>query len=278
MMPPADTVLSPEFQGRYLELLAVPRREPGPAALAELVQAHLMRVPFENVSKLYYLRKSGQRALPGPEQFLDGIVRCNFGGTCYTANYYFNRLLVALGYDARLCGADMARPDVHMVSLVTVAGREYLVDVGYAAPFLAPLPRDQATDHVLALGDDRYVLKPQDRRGRSRLELHRRGRLAHAYVVNPVPRRLEDFNPAITDSYRPGATFMQALLLARFRPGRSTVIHNLNLIESRDSDARRRPLADVDELVRTIDDVFGIPAAITRLAVAGMDLAGDAWR
>jgi arylamine N-acetyltransferase len=37
---------------RYLAALGVPRREPSPPALAELVFAHVTRVPFENVSKL----------------------------------------------------------------------------------------------------------------------------------------------------------------------------------------------------------------------------------
>ena len=103
--------------------------------------------------------------------FLDGIERFNFGGTCYPNNYYFYQLLANLGYQTKLCGADMSNPDVHLVSMVTLEKREYLVDVGYAAPFIAPMPRDLATDYVVVLGRDRYVLKPQDARGRSRMDL-----------------------------------------------------------------------------------------------------------
>lgn len=73
---------------RYLNLLGVQRRKPSLDALCELVQAHLMRVPFENISKLYYKKHQGLRGLRSLELFLDGIERFHFGGTCYTNNYY----------------------------------------------------------------------------------------------------------------------------------------------------------------------------------------------
>jgi arylamine N-acetyltransferase len=145
--------------------LGVAKREPCVPALAELVSAHVMRVPFENVSKLYRRKHLGLAGLPGIELFLEGIERYHFGGTCYSNNFHLYTLLASLGYRARLCGADMSNPDVHMVIMVNVDGREYLVDGGYAAPFLSPLPRDLKEDYVVALGRDRYVLRPQDTTG-----------------------------------------------------------------------------------------------------------------
>jgi hypothetical protein len=67
------------------------------------------------------------------------------------------------------------------------------VDVGYAAPFLVPLPLDLAHDQDIVWGRERYVLKPRDAAGRPRLELHRDGGLRHGYLVNPAPRRIEEF-------------------------------------------------------------------------------------
>ena len=162
-------------RARGLRLLGVPRRQPNVEALRELVEAHVTRVPFENVSKLHYMRTLGLRTLPHFDLFLTGIERFNFGGTCYATNGFFDGLLVSLGYLVRLCGADMSNPDVHMVSMVGLDGREFLVDVGYAAPLLEPLPRDSARDVVVELGRDRYVLRPQDAEGRSRLDLVRDG-------------------------------------------------------------------------------------------------------
>lgn len=270
--------LTADLLARYLRVLGIPRREPSPDALTELVAAHVKRVPFENVSKLYYRKRLGLRGVPGAELFLEGIERYNFGGTCYTTNYYLNLLLRHLGYEVRLCGADMANPDVHMVSMVTVNGREYLVDVGYAAPFLSPLPRDLTQDHVIALGRDRYVLKPQDEEGRSRLELYRNGQPKHGYVAKPTARSIEHFNSVIVGSFTDHATFMNALLLVRFlSSSRSNVIHNLELIESRGVESRIERIGNRVELTRVVERHFEIPRTIVAEALADLGQFQDAW-
>jgi arylamine N-acetyltransferase len=273
-----DQSLTADLLVRYLRVLGIPRRKPGLEALTDLVAAHVKRVPFESVSKLYYRKHLGLRAVPGVELFLEGIERHNFGGTCYTTNYYLNLLLRHLGYEVRLCGADMANPDVHMVSMVTVDEREYLVDVGYAAPFLAPLPRDLKQDHVIALGRDRYVLRPQDEEGRSRLELYRDGHLKHGYVAKPKGRPIEHFNSVIAGSFTDHATFMNALLLVRFLSSScSKVIHNLELIESDATGSRINRIDNRVELVRVVERHFGIPGKIVAEALADLGELHDAW-
>jgi N-hydroxyarylamine O-acetyltransferase len=269
--------MNAESVARYLRLLEVPHRKPSAAALHQLVDAHLQRVPFENVSKLYRLRRTGLRGIPELGQYLDDIERLRFGGTCYSNNYYLHQLLESLGYQATLCGADMTRPDVHVVNLVGIEGREYLVDAGYGGPFLAPLPRDLPADHEIALGRDRYVLKPRDERGRSRLELHRDGRQRHGYVVKPEPRRIEDFAPAIAASFSESATFMNAVVLVRFFPGRSVVLQNLSLIESEGLSFREQRLGSVERLPAVIEERFGIPAAIAQVALAGLEVSREPW-
>jgi len=271
--PPNDKL----FQ-RYLAALGVSVRELGLDALQELTATHLTRVPFENVSKLYYKKHNGLRGLPSLELYLDGIENYNFGGTCYTNNYYLNLLLKYVGYDVKLCGAGMTNPDVHIVNIVTLDGREYLVDVGYAAPFLKPPPRDLGRDHVVALGRDRYVLKPQDEQCRSRVEMYRDNELIHGYTANPTPRPIQHFDEVIAGSFSEGATFMNALLLVRFNVDRSVAIYNYNLIESNGSDYRIVALADKDELVRTIVDRFAMPSNMVKDVLADMaQLSGDAW-
>ena len=269
--------MPPEVLQRYLSLLGVQRRKPSLDALYELVQAHLLGVPFENISKLYYKKHQGLRGLPSLELFLDGIERFHFGGTCYTNNFYQYQLLVNLGYQSKLCGADMSNPDVHLVSIVTVEGQEFLVDAGYAAPFLIPLPRDLAIDYTIVLGRDRYVLKPQDAQGCSRMELYRDGEMKHGYLAKPMPRQIKEFERIIVDSYRDDATFMNALLLARFFPSRSLVIHNLTVIESQGTLSNIRTLANQDELVQVIFECFGIPREFTMEVVNGLGRLEDAW-
>jgi len=269
--------MEPDLLQRYLGVLGVSRRAPSLDAFRELVAAHVTRIPFENISKLHYRRHLGLTDLVSLPLYLDGIERYHFGGTCYPNNFHFYSLLASLGYEVKLCGADMTNPDVHMVIMVRVEGQEFLVDGGYAAPFLAPLPRGLQADFVVTLGRDRYVLKPQDANGCSQLGLYRDGILKHGYVAKPSPRKIEDFHRVIVDSFRPSATFMNAVLLARFYPDSSLVIHNLTRIESRGTEWAMYTIEGSAELVAEVEKHFGIPAEIVRDTLAGLGGLKDAW-
>jgi len=262
---------------RYLRLLGVSLSEPSLTALEELVGAHLTCVPFENISKLYYLQRFGLTAPPDIHRYLDGIEQYHFGGTCYSNNFHFYSLLRSLGYEVKLCGADMSASDVHMVSVVTIDGREYLVDGGYAAPFLSPMPRDLDTDYEIALGRDRYVLKPQNALGCSRMAMYRDGVLKHGYLVKPEPKCLNDFSTVLADSFQPTATFRNAVLLARFWPGLSTVIHNLSLVESEGKHCTIHTMSGRNELIDGIEEHFAIPSSIAAEALNAAGELRDAW-
>jgi arylamine N-acetyltransferase len=272
-----DGIFATGLFSHYLSLLQLPKENPSLENLTRLVRAQLMQVPFENISKLYRLKHDGLREMPSFEQHLVGIERFNFGGTCYANNYYYNRLLNYLGYEVKLCGADMANPDVHLVSIVKLNGREYIVDVGYGAPFYAPMPRDLQEDYTISFGDDRYALKPQTTDGRSQLDLYRGGQLKHGYSVNPIPREIEYFADVITDSYRPQATFTNALLLVRFFESRSIVIHNYNLIESGPTKSRIDKISDREELINSVEKHFGIPRKIIAESISMLAEFRDAW-
>ena len=262
---------------RYLAVLGRAPTSPRVDALTRLVSAQLMRVPFENISKLYHRRRFGATTTPGLEDYLAGIEQHGFGGTCYANNPHFYALLRHLGYDVTLCGADMSRPDVHVVSIVRLEGREYLVDVGYAAPFYTPLPRDLESDLEIRFGLCRYVLSPRDSEGRSRLRMIRDGDPVHGYLVKPDARAIEDFDGVIRESYRETATFMNAVVVERFFPGRSVRIHNLTVTESTADGATTTRLADRDELTQAIDHHAGMPVDVVREAIGGVSLEGDIY-
>jgi arylamine N-acetyltransferase len=115
---------------RYCRLLGVAPAAPTPGLLRRLVRSQLMRFPFENVSKLYGVRRLGLREMPNLERYLDEMERFGFGGTCYPNNIHFWSLLRELGFEAILCGADMhGGADVHVVIFVRIEQRDYLVDV-----------------------------------------------------------------------------------------------------------------------------------------------------
>jgi len=260
---------------RYFSVLGIQQRKPGLDALNELVAAHIMRVPFENVSKLYYLKHKGLRYIPDFEKYIEGIERYNFGGTCYSNNYYLHLLLKHLGYDVSLCGADMTQPDVHMVNMVRLNGREFLIDAGYAAPFLKPLPRDLKDDYIISLGHDRYILKPKDKNGNSRIEFYQEGQLKHGYKAKPINRKLEHFTQVIKESYDDASTFMNALLLVKFFPNRSIRIHNLTVIKSEGKAYDILRLKSRSELPIMAEEHFSIPKEIVSEAIANIGEFSD---
>jgi arylamine N-acetyltransferase len=273
----SDQALPPELVRRYVSALGVQRCEPSLEALRELVGAHLTHVPFENISKLYNRKHHGLTGVPPIDLYLEGIEHYHFGGTCYANNFHFYTILRALGYDVKICGADMTNPDVHLVIVAALDNHEYLVDVGYGAPFYTPLPRDLKADYITTLGRDRYVLKPQDASGRSRLEMYRDGLPKHGYVVNPRARRIEEFAGVIAYSFRPEATFLNALLLTRFYPGASLVIHNLTVVESHANEFTVRQMENRSELITTIVDRFGMPHSIVAEVVSELGEFHDVW-
>lgn len=262
---------------RYLRLLNVERQQPTHAYLRELVAAQVTRIPFENVSKLYYLKRENLRFIPDLEKYLSGIERFRFGGTCYSNNYHFYSLLRHLGFQATLCGADMNMPSAHFVVMVTTEGRDFLIDTGYAAPFLEPMPHDLDEDYEVRLGRDRYVLRPNDGDGSSRMDLYRDGKPIHGYTARPTPRQISDLSPVIVSSFRDDSVFMNSLLLARFWEGRSLVVYNLSVIESEGESFSVRTLSNREELPAVVEEHFGIPGAIVSDAVSMLGDLGNAW-
>jgi N-hydroxyarylamine O-acetyltransferase len=270
--------MNEDLKARYLQILGIDESPPTLGFLNRIVSAHLVRIPFENISKLHRFRLDGQTSIPSLDSYLDGIEGMNFGGTCYANNTHLYILLSALGFKVKLCGADMNRPDVHAVSMIKTDGREYLVDVGYGAPFFKPMARDLETEHTIDFGRCRYVLHPQDAKGRSRLEMLRDDRPVHSYLAKPEARNVEDFAEVVRDSYRLDATFMNTLVAERFLTGRSVRIHNLTLTETEvNGQSRSTDLHDLDELIEAIEHHLEIPVDITRHAISGIRLDADIY-
>lgn len=112
--------------------------------LRELQVAHLLAVPFENLSI-----HAGQPIVLEDEALFDKIVTRRRGGFCYELNGLFAALLRALGFDVVMLSAGVANaegefgPDFdHMALLVTVEQR-WLVDVGFGDSFREPLLLDE---------------------------------------------------------------------------------------------------------------------------------------
>ena len=257
---------------RYLSILGIGPERPSFDHLRRLVRAQIIRVPFENISKLYLKKTRGASYIPSLDEHLEGIAKHSFGGTCYANNPYFAVLLRHLGYEVEMCGADMSKPDVHVVSIVHLEDREYLVDVGYGAPFYEPMQRDLDHEQEIVFGRNRFVLHPQDPQRRSRMDHFLDGELVHGYVAKPEPRLIDHFDKIIRDSYSDAATFMNVVVVERFFADRSLRFHNFTLTESTPDGASTTRLADREELTAALENHCGFPSKIVRDAIADIAL------
>ena len=117
--------------------------------LRALQVAHLLSVPFENLSI-----HAGEPIVLDEDALFTKIIGTRRGGFCYECNGAFAGLLRALGFDVAMLAAGVARPDGtfgpefdHMTLMVTLEDR-WLVDVGFGDSFLEPLLLDCRMDQV----------------------------------------------------------------------------------------------------------------------------------
>jgi N-hydroxyarylamine O-acetyltransferase len=268
-------ILDQNLLRRYLGILGLNAQPPSLAALREILEHHLRRIPFENLSKLYHRNIRRRRDLVDPATFLEDAERFGFGGTCYALNRGLFLLLSSLGYEVRLCGADMSEPDVHFVLVATLEGREYLVDAGYGGPFYEPIPFGLREARVISLGRDRYEFCTNPATAWMQLAHYRDEVLHHGYRVNPRARDVQEFRDVIAASFEDDATFMNALLVVRFTEQGSEVLHNMRFVVNRQGATSVRHLGTRKEVVELASERFRMPRSIVEELIADLSMRGD---
>jgi N-hydroxyarylamine O-acetyltransferase len=174
----------------YLERIGY-RGSVAPTAetLRRLQLAHLLSVPFENLSI-----HAGEPIVLDDDALFDKIVRRRRGGFCYELNGLFAALLRTLGFDVQMLSAGvMGRsgefgPEFdHMALLVTLSER-WLVDVGFGDSFVEPLLLDERAEQAQGerayrIDEDggRLVLMQRERAGEWEAQYRFRLR-PHAYA------------------------------------------------------------------------------------------------
>ena len=120
---------------------------PSAETLRALQFAHLLAVPFENLSI-----HAGEPIVLEDEALFKKIVGSRRGGFCYEVNGLFAALLRALGFDVTMLSAEVANADGaysqpfdHMTLMVQLDER-WLVDVGFGDSFLEPLLLDDTNE------------------------------------------------------------------------------------------------------------------------------------
>jgi len=130
---------------------------PTAETLRDLQVAHLLTVPFENLSI-----HAGQPIVLEDDALFTKIVANRRGGFCYEANGLFAALLRALGFNVAMLSAEVANAEGefgpnfdHMALMVSLpvsslasSAQRWLVDVGFGDSFLQPLLLDERCDQV----------------------------------------------------------------------------------------------------------------------------------
>ena len=160
----------------------------------------------------------------------------------------------------------MKNPDVHVISIVTIDRNEFIVDVGYAAPFFEPLPIGLNKDYIVKSGKEEYRIKPIDMNGRTRVEQYYNGKLQHWYCANLRLRKIEEFTKVIKNSYSDDAVFMNALRITRFTNDGSLILKNLLLIETvgLKTSVTKISYKNIPDIIQ---QKFGMPAEIVKEAL-----------
>lgn len=130
------------FVKRYLKRLQLEDTLPNDSLekLSLLMWYHLINVPFETFD--IFLKK---HILLDESSLEDKIINRNRGGFCYELNASFAHLLRVLGYDIQDYGSRVhlnRLPNMHpfkdhRINVVTIAGKQYLAEVGFGH-FFAP--------------------------------------------------------------------------------------------------------------------------------------------
>lgn len=253
-----------ETSARLLKILEVEAEPPGLRALRRLTTAFITKIPFDNIAKLLSLEGPPEDRIPPFEKFVEYRERYQIGGTCLTNNPYFCVLLRHLGYQAELCGANMAKQNVHTCVGVVLNGRRFHVDVGYGAHLLEPIDVNSLPAEV-RLGSRRYQLEALD--GRVKLSVWDENKWIHGYLVNPGPISPDNFDSAVADSYLPESTFLNCLRIVRQTAGGMLSLMNKRLTTISTSGVVSNNFDTLEQMEECVAVDLGMPDAPLRPAL-----------
>lgn len=226
--------------------------------LRALQVAHLLAVPFENLSI-----HANQPIVLEDEALFTKIVERRRGGFCYEANGLFASLLRALGFDVVMLSAGVANaegefgPDFdHMTLLVTLEQR-WLVDVGFGDSFLEPLLLDERGEQ--RQGTRAYRILPEG----SHLILMQRDdgdEWQAQYRFTLQPHAFADYDEMCRyHQTSPQSHFTRARICSRAtEEGRITLSEMRFITTSQNGERQERILTSQEEYASILREHFGI--------------------
>ncbi|MFK4998483.1 arylamine N-acetyltransferase [Bacillus sp. N9] len=139
----------------YLKYLRLDREKPSLNYLQRLIQHQLSLIPYESFSKFHYYSLAPDYIPPLPV-FIQNLLDKGWGGTCFTLNMNFARLLTELDFQ---CSYLQVEPG-HLAIMIEFQNRKYYVDVGYGSPIMKPLELEAKRCHMMhGFGEEIIITK-----------------------------------------------------------------------------------------------------------------------
>jgi N-hydroxyarylamine O-acetyltransferase len=231
---------------------------PTAETLRELQVAHLLAVPFENLS--IHIKEP---IVLEDEALFAKIVERRRGGFCYEANGLFAALLRELGFDVAMLSAGVANaegsfgPDFDHMALMVSLEQRWLVDVGFGDSFLEPLLLDDRGEQVD--GECAYRILPDG----AYLVLAQRddsGEWKPQYRFTLQPHEYADFAEMCHyHQTSPQSHFTRARICSQAtRDGRLTLSEMRFITTSRNGGRQERLLTSQEERAGILREHFGI--------------------
>jgi N-hydroxyarylamine O-acetyltransferase len=233
---------------------------PNAETLRQLHLAHLLTVPFENLSI-----HTGEPIILDDEALFDKVVRRRRGGFCYELNGLFAALLRALGFHVSMLSAGVINaagdcsPEFDHMALLVQLEERWLADVGFGDLFLEPLLLDSRAEQVqgksayrLDWQDDRITVMRRDGQGPWSAQ-YRFGLSLYQYADFAARCRYQQTAPE--------SHFRQKRLCTRATPDGRITLSERQLITTTSAHRQERELANETEYTELLREQFGIVLA-----------------
>lgn len=235
--------------------------EPTAETLRQLQVAHLLAVPFENLSI-----HAGEPIVLNDDSLFEKIVLRRRGGFCYELNGLFAALLRSLGFEVQMLSAGVANaegewgPEFDHMTLLVDMEQRWLADVGFGDSFIEPLLLDQRTEQV----QGRMNYRIDERDGRLMLlQKDEDSDWKPQYRFTLQPHVYADYDEMCRyQQTSPQSHFTQRRICSRLTPDGRITISNNRLISTKGKVKEERDLSD-DEVSKTLRQHFGIEMSNT---------------
>ena len=231
---------------------------PTAETLRRLHAAHLLAVPFENLSIHW-----GQPIVLEDGALFDKVVSRRRGGFCYELNGLFAALLRALGFDVAMLSAGVATadggfgPDFDHMTLLVTLGQRWLADVGFGDSFREPLLLDERGEQEQG-GRAYRILRDGDHLILARRESDGVWKAQYSFTLRP--HVYADYaGMCLHHQTSPQSHFTRKRVCTRATPGGRVTLSDMRLITTTEGGGRQeRELTDVAEYAATLREYFGI--------------------